>query len=515
MKKTLSALFCLLLVMAMVLTACGGGGATSEPSGSGENSGGDDVGTTTTTNAYLDDDTSSDPPGGGGDTATGNTDGTTTGAGNDGPLKTTNTTTGGGNKTQSTGGGATKTTASGGKYDPYAGITADMKGKTVRILIVNGPGADDEALGDAFKKEYGIRYRFVGVPLPMYKTKLTAMVASEDSPDLAVMTVAGTGDYPAMILNGQVQPLPSGVFDLERDTELDTFQMEWTSWGGKIYGVQLKNSTEYQRGCIMYNKALFQARGVKTPYELFKEGNWNRETFAETMKKMTYTEGTEKIYGFAASDTLNAMLAANQTDFVKKNGDKFVNNVTDNKVVSLLQWASDLREKGYWSADSNGASGLFQAGKAAMLGENSWYFADLTGVAAAIGKNNLEVVPTPGNKGEYVQAVDASVWCVPVGAQNAKEACYFARYWLDANNQDLSKYYSNKQQVEMHNIMSYAEKKYSSVSTGVCGYDDVTKHSELTYAWSLPVNDIPVFLQEKVSMVDGLINRINGKKAPN
>lgn len=500
MKKTLFFLLGVMLVITMLLTACGGGGNTptqpgtddvssgpsvsdvdSVPSGAGENNSDD----------YIDETDSSTTSGGGASLPKPNGNSTTT-------------TKGGGNSQQPA-----------GKYDPYAGITKDMSGKTVRILICNGAGEDDTAAGDAFKKKYGIRYRFLGVPLPMYKTKLVAMVASKDAPDLAVMTVAGTGDFPAMVLNGAVQPLPEGVFDVERDTELDKFQMEWTSWGGKYYGVQLKNSTEYQRGVIVYNKSLFQERGVTTPYELWKKGQWNRDTFAETMKKMTYTQGTEKIYGFAASDVMSSLLSAAETDFVKKDkNDKFINNVTDGKLISIMQWAADLREKGYWYGDSNGASGLFQSGKAAMWGEMSWVMAKLTGVYDKVP--NAEVVPVPSGKGDkVVQPIDASVWCVPTGAQNPKEACYFARYWLDANNVDLNAYYPNKQFVEMHKAMSYAENRFSQVSAGVCGYDDITKHSELHYAFSLTPNDIPVFLKGKSSMIDGLISRINGMKAPN
>ncbi len=490
MKKRLFSLLGLMLVFAMLLTACADGETKT---------------TTTTTQPSA----TEDPY----------IDSTETTAGNDGesnvnPLKPNSTTKAqGGNSTTSTtrGGGSSQPA---GKYDPYAGITSDMSGKTVKILIVNGPGEDDIASGDAFKKKYGIRYRFTGVPLEMYKTKLASMVGSGDAPDLAVMTVAGTGDFPSMILKGIVQPLPEGIFDVERDTELDKFQMEWTSWGGKYYGIQLKNSTEYQRGVVVYNKTLFQERGVTTPYELWKKGQWNRDTFAETMKAMTYTQGTEKYYGFGASDGLQALLSAAETDFIKKkSGDKFVNNLSDSKLISIMQWASDLREKGYWYSDNMGAQSLFKAGKLAMYSDMSWIMSNITGIYESV--TNAEVVPIPSGKGEkVVQAIDASVWCIPTGAKNPVEACYFARYWLDASNVDLDAYYPNKQFVEMHNYMSYAENRYSQISAGVCGYDDISKLSDLRYAFYKTANDIPVFLQSQSSTVDGIIGRINGMKAP-
>ena len=507
MKKALFSLLGVMLVITMLLTACNGGEKTSNPASSVSDADSVPGGTGEDNSDPYIDGTDSSTPSGGDANPLKPVDGTTTTGKKQGGGSTTTTTTKG-----TKGGGNSQQPA--GKYDPYAGITKDMSGKTVKILIVNGPGDDDTAAGDAFKRKTGIRYRFLGVPLPMYKTKLVAMVASDQAPDLAVMTVAGTGDFPAMILNGTVQPLPAGVFDVNRDTELDKYQMEFTSWGGKMYGIQLKNSTEYQRGVIVYNKALFQERGVTTPYELWKKGDWNRDTFAETMKKMTYTQGTEKVYGFAESDGIRSLMAAAETDFVLKDkNDKFVNNVTGKEVISIMQWAADLREKGYWYGDSNGASGLFSSGKAAMWADMSWIMAKLTGVYEKVP--NAEVVPIPSGKGDkVVQPIDASVWCIPTGAQNVKEACYFARYWLDASNVDLNAYYPNKQFVEMHNAMSYAENKFSHCSTGVCGYDDVTKHSELTYAFQMTPNDIPVFLQEKSSMIDGIIKRINGMKAP-
>jgi ABC-type glycerol-3-phosphate transport system substrate-binding protein len=70
--------------------------------------------------------------------------------------------------------------------------------------------------------------------------------------------------------------------------------MEILKWGGHYHGLINKGSTDGFRHYIIYNKTLFEAAGVKTPFEHWREGNWNWTQFKKTAKEMT----TDSQYGF-------------------------------------------------------------------------------------------------------------------------------------------------------------------------------------------------------------------------
>lgn len=46
---------------------------------------------------------------------------------------------------------------------------------------------------------------------------------------------------------------------------------------------------------IYYNKDLFLEKGLKTPTELYKEGNWNYEEFLKAARSLT--DSQQGIYG--------------------------------------------------------------------------------------------------------------------------------------------------------------------------------------------------------------------------
>ncbi len=74
-----------------------------------------------------------------------------------------------------------------------------------------------------------------------------------------------TGGRP-LIINKYFQEITVGDFDLENDPAYDRFIMDRCSWGGKYYGVAVKNSTWCSAlHLLFYNKAIFQRNNVKKP----------------------------------------------------------------------------------------------------------------------------------------------------------------------------------------------------------------------------------------------------------
>ena len=61
------------------------------------------------------------------------------------------------------------------------------------------------------------------------------------------------------------------------------------SWKDSVYAIPLKPYTRY----IMFNKDLFDLEGMKSPDQLFLEGNWNWSTFRDACRQLTKTTDGE------------------------------------------------------------------------------------------------------------------------------------------------------------------------------------------------------------------------------
>lgn len=489
-KKSSARLLSLLLVVLVVIGLFAGcKKEPSEPSG--------DKTTTTTTQA---DGGLQDPSLGGDGDAGDVTDGNTT-QGNQGGNSVTTTTKGqGGNS------GNTPQKPPVGNFDPYADMPSSVRGKVVKVALWWTPNAVEKEQLDAAKSKLGIAYKPVTIPSDLYNSKLTSMVASGDAPDMAAV---GSDFYPMSIINGLFQSLDKGNFDIENDPAYDLAQMEAFKWGGKYYGVQCKTNMTYQRYCLYYNETMFNNRGVKTPLKYWKEGNWNWDTFAELCKKMTHTKNGETIWGYSSDDAeiLGFLLAAD-TDFVTVSNDKISNNIKSKKVLDVLGNISDLRANGYWDPEASGSS-KFINGRAAMMGNRSWMIETTTGLASTSMTDKWGVVPMPSPKGQAETiGINPCVWGIPTGAKNVTAASYFIRHFLDWSSVDFKSVIAGEQQLEMFNYLTNAKNKRITVSMGITTYLDTANYYQLLWAARESKNDIPVFMDSMVPVIDGIISKI-------
>lgn len=114
-----------------------------------------------------------------------------------------------------------------------------------------------------------------------YDTKLTAMIAGNNAPDVAMMESA-TITFP-LAEQGKLMNLKTFT-DKDATINLDTIVPNDTYWANKDTLIGISPGPEMF--LLYYNKDMFQAAGLETPPSKYSEA-WTWDKFVETAKKLT------------------------------------------------------------------------------------------------------------------------------------------------------------------------------------------------------------------------------------
>lgn len=194
-----------------------------------------------------------------------------------------------------------------------------------------------------------------------FSQKVAASVAGNTPPD-----IVGTVSEHFTNMAGQEQLIDLQSYIDAGKLDLNDYHpgnLAQNSWGGKIRAIP------YTADCywIFFNVDLFKQKGVKTPYEYWKEGNWTWETAAEVAQQMTSGEGMDKYFGwggvgYADSFQVFSYLASHDTDLFDSGYTKA--QLTDPKVQDFYTWAYDLRP--YAPGPDDQEMGTPKSGRVAM-----------------------------------------------------------------------------------------------------------------------------------------------------
>ena len=356
------------------------------------------------------------------------------------------------------------------QYDFLANFPSELSGQTISMLTWFAP--DDVLLKqiEDFKAKTGITVKINQTTWGNYTAKIASLVGSNMSPDIASIQPDW---WPSLIINKYFQEITVGDFDLENDPAYDRFIMDRCSWGGKYYGVAVKNSTWCSAlHLLFYNKAIFQRNNVKTPTDLWIEGNWNWDTYLEAAKALTKTVDGVNYYGTQVLPT-TYMLSAG-TDFVKfetsGNNTKIVNNLNDPKLE--MAWKFYIQPRSVDKVEPmSTADNAFFNGTLAMVVQEDYYLLEGRGMEKMT--DPWGVVPFPSPKGqEEVLASSVKIWGIPTGSkpQKARAASYFIRYFLDPNTEVGGKKFISDEAEQVCQRAS-AMNKNALLSLGVIGYN--------------------------------------------
>ena len=365
-----------------------------------------------------------------------------------------------------------------GTDDPYASIPASLKGTTVRMLLWYQPPENEKKAIRDFTAKTDIKVETkIAVGTGPYREMIATSLAADEGYDVAMMNPT---DFPSMVREA-LQPMNDIATFNADDPAWDKQIMNAYAVGGKYYGVNIRGNWQNDRVAMVYNKTMFEDRGVKTPRDYWKENNWNWDTFLEAAKAMTFTENGQTVYGYAqyTPNSIYYWPLSAGLDFVSFDGSQFTSNLSNPTLIKSLQFVADLSQK-HKVQDAAYPYGIdaFRSGSAAMTSVITYvYKKDSTNFSGMT--DEIDAVPFPSPKGSKacVPAV-SKLFGILTKAKNPEAALYWLRYFLDPCNYDMDAVFINKNLKDSFTAMNTMEHAYM-YSEGVIAYGGLTDYGNM------------------------------------
>ncbi len=303
-------------------------------------------------------------------------------------------------------------------------VPEELSGSKVEILVWYKPLASQEAKMKRFEDATGIQVKFVYADDENYLNKLASMKAAGNAPEIACIRPA---HYPLSILQNYFLPLTAEDMAVDPAVyDLDTMNM--LAWDGENYGYVAYKSTKTNYGVLLYNQDIFDQYGVTDPYTMWREGDWNWETFVEMAQNIQSKSGIQALtceyHGYLLS------LTAGEDCVVMDNG-KLVNNAASSELRDAYRWLNNLKLNGQYKILDQGLNSAgFIAGDAVMYVNDSWALQH--GERYGDLPFTLGYAPLPSPKGAET-TVPASIqqWGYAVGSGDLKAAKYVMHWWMN------------------------------------------------------------------------------------
>lgn len=306
-----------------------------------------------------------------------------------------------------------------------------------------------------------IKVEFMLVPFADYQQKLSIMVASKTAPDLVWMS---DKMIPQFIEAKQL----ADISDIQNDKAYDFNDNIPSSFqrlkkDGKLYGVPFLNPPKV----IFFNKTLFKEKGLKTPLEQYKEGNWTYDEYLKSAKAIT--DSSKGIYGSflitangwkAWEDAYLDTFWAFGADFMNEESTKFTLNTPEGE--KALQLISDMIFKDQIHPKP-GDQITFEGGKIGMSRQNYAY----VNTARSIKGFEWDIAPMPkGPNKDAPAATGLAAYSVMQDSKYKKEA------------QDLLKFMTSKEAMTEFAFM-YVPNRSSVLASDALtkGFESPTKEA--------------------------------------
>ncbi len=141
-----------------------------------------------------------------------------------------------------------------------------------------------------FKEKYpNITVEVQAIPFADYQQKLSIMIASKTAPDVAWVVERSV---PQLIESNQLADITSLKTDSAYNfADIYPSTLPLFKKGEQVFGIPFSTPPMI----LFYNKNLFKEKSLKTPTELYKEGNWTYDEFLKAAK--TITDPSKGVYG--------------------------------------------------------------------------------------------------------------------------------------------------------------------------------------------------------------------------
>ncbi|NLE45402.1 MAG: extracellular solute-binding protein [Chloroflexi bacterium] len=254
-----------------------------------------------------------------------------------------------------------------------------------------------------------------------YSPKLTAAMAGGVPPDIiavinAFVTVLGA--------NGSLLPLQPYVegdnFDLSDYLEGN---LKEGSWMGDLLAIPMTADAVWW----FYLKDVFEEEGLETPYELWKDGRWNWDTYLDLAAKLTKGEGMDKQWGTENLTPnndfwFNPQVWANGGNLYDCEYTKCLLN--EEEAVQAFEFYYAARE--YAPGPEDAEAGSMQSGRVMMFGT----FEQRNTLFMGQVPFEWSCAPPPAspNTGEIMFCGDCVGWSMPTIGKHPDQAWEFMKF---------------------------------------------------------------------------------------
>src|SRR5690606_6976942 len=127
-----------------------------------------------------------------------------------------------------------------------------------------------------------IDVEIITIPFADYQQKLSIMLASKTAPDIGWLAERM---IPQFLESNQLVDIAASVKGDPEYQFADVYPstLDIFTKGDKLYGIPFSTPPIL----IYYNKSLFEEKGLKTPTQLYTEGNWTYEEFLKAAKEIS------------------------------------------------------------------------------------------------------------------------------------------------------------------------------------------------------------------------------------
>ncbi len=308
---------------------------------------------------------------------------------------------------------------------------AELENKTVKWLAhydINPStnGASKSVALEMFETKYGGKIEWIPTDWNSRYDALSTNVLGGVGVD--IFPGDDVFNFPKGIISGMFQPIDNYVDINDTIWQNVKAGMNAYSFGGKHFNLVTSVTAEE---IVIYNKATIEANGLDDPWELYKEGNWNWDTFKSMLQEFVDEDNDQ--YGIDGFWSENALLLSAGVPSVGTTDDgHLISNLKDATLEKAMNYQYDLfnaglvfnREQFNWSEQP------------AMMGEGRQLFY-IIGPYALDGKpetwthkidpENVGVVPVPSPAGsDPYQAAKINGFALCKGAANPEGAVLFA-----------------------------------------------------------------------------------------
>lgn len=271
-----------------------------------------------------------------------------------------------------------------------------------------------------FEETYGGNIDYIQCAWAERIEKLQILISSGDSPDLVDKEDT---TFPLLISKNVYEDL-SDYIDLS-EPQWEGFEnlIEQHSWQGKrcYYPWFATALSDY----VYYSKVRFDEFGIKTPAELYANGEWTWDTMKQCMIDFVNAsdEGTAGIYGNIGKN----IIATTGTPIISIENGKIQNNMKSVEVDRAMTFLSDLCREGL----SITGDGLWGDNVKPLVEGQVCFHAygqyQLDTYMKRFPETEIEFVPFPRDPAadEYYLPVSTFGYMVPTGSKNVAGAAAF------------------------------------------------------------------------------------------